>query len=84
MYFLVLKMIIAGAITYIPRFIKITLIPYVTTSESDSAYSIMASVDSNGDNRCRISTLSSRLDCGSGNDNHAVYKHQGSSTISRL
>ena len=48
MYFLALKITIAGAATYIPRFSKITPIPYPKTSESDSAYSIIDSDDNSG------------------------------------
>jgi len=48
MYFLAFKITIAGATKYIPTFSKITPIPYPKTSESDSAYSMTDSDDSNG------------------------------------
>jgi hypothetical protein len=41
MYFLVLTIIIAGAVTHIPKFIKITPIPYSNISLSDSACDII-------------------------------------------
>ncbi len=48
MYFLAFKITITGATKYIPRFNKITPIPYPRISDSDSAYSMIDSDDNSG------------------------------------
>ena len=48
MYFLALKIIIAGTTKYIPIFIIITPIPYPITSDSDSANDNTVNDDNNG------------------------------------
>ncbi len=69
MNFLAFKITITGATKYIPRFTKITPIPYPRTSESDSAYSMMDRDDNNG----VIPSVTASLNTGFSRSKSAIY-----------